>query len=53
VVSVKFAMSEKKIVSFFRLAATLVVCVPVKIELYDWGIWYAISRRIGAGLVAP
>src|ERR1700719_2100476 len=30
-------MSEKKIVSFFRLAATLVVCVPVKIELYNWG----------------
>src|SRR5262249_36385646 len=28
-------MSEKKIVSFFRLAATLVVCVPVKIELYN------------------
>src|SRR5215475_2195632 len=30
-------MSEKKIVSFVRLAATPAVCVPVKIELYNWG----------------
>ncbi len=35
-VSVKLAMSEKKIVSFFRLAATLALCLPAKIELYNW-----------------
>jgi hypothetical protein len=32
---VKLAMSEKKIVSFFRLAATPTLCLPVKIELYN------------------
>jgi hypothetical protein len=31
------AWSEKKIVRFFRFAATRAVCVPVKIELYNWG----------------
>src|SRR4029077_7207561 len=29
-------MSEKKTVSFFRLAATATLCLLVKIELYNW-----------------
>jgi hypothetical protein len=46
-------MSEKKIVSFFRFAVTRAVCVPVNIELYNWG-WQEFGqfgRQLGEELV--